>query len=113
MAMDSLGANPQLTSEFVKFLNAQLQECRDQLQRLNEVRQQFLRDALHVVERDYTGSYLFGAPFGLSEATMFRPLTAFIRTVGPSEKKNNHKPIFQAAMWGGRGCTHLYPRTLS
>lgn len=38
MTMDSLGTNPQLTAEFVKFLNAQLQDCRDQLQRLNEVR---------------------------------------------------------------------------
>ncbi|KAL1945236.1 hypothetical protein VTO73DRAFT_2087 [Trametes versicolor] len=36
MTMDSLGTNPQLTAEFVKFLNAQLQDCRDQLQRLNE-----------------------------------------------------------------------------
>ncbi|OJT01651.1 hypothetical protein TRAPUB_7909 [Trametes pubescens] len=35
--MDSLGTNPQLTAEFVKFLNAQLQDCRDQLQRLNEL----------------------------------------------------------------------------
>ncbi|EIW53960.1 uncharacterized protein TRAVEDRAFT_51698 [Trametes versicolor FP-101664 SS1] len=34
--MDSLDTNPQLTAEFVKFLNAQLQDCGDQLQRLNE-----------------------------------------------------------------------------
>lgn len=38
MTIDSLGTNPQLTAQFVKFLNAQLQDCRDQLQRLNEVR---------------------------------------------------------------------------
>lgn len=36
--MDSVSADPQLTSEFVKFLTAQLKECREELQKANQVR---------------------------------------------------------------------------
>ncbi|KAH9888457.1 hypothetical protein C8Q73DRAFT_655407 [Cubamyces lactineus] len=34
--MDSISADPQLASEFVKFLTAQLKECREELQKVNE-----------------------------------------------------------------------------
>ncbi|KAI0628375.1 hypothetical protein C8Q77DRAFT_452663 [Trametes polyzona] len=34
--MDGLGTDPQLTAEFVKFLNAQLQTCRDQSDKLSK-----------------------------------------------------------------------------
>ncbi|KAI0657683.1 hypothetical protein C8Q70DRAFT_259670 [Cubamyces menziesii] len=34
--MDSVSADPQLTSEFVKFLTAQLKECREELQKANQ-----------------------------------------------------------------------------
>ena len=36
--MNDLGAEQELTSEFMKFLNLQLKESRDEVQRLKQVR---------------------------------------------------------------------------